>query len=49
MAQNTCEATIKLQNGGLEKVTISATNWNHARQLLEAQYGAGRVMNLHQK
>ena len=49
MAQNTYEATIKLQNGDLEKVAIGATSWNHARQLLEAQYGVGRVMNLHQK
>ena len=49
VAQNTYEATIKLQNGDLEKVAIGATSWNHARQLLEAQYGVGRVMNLHQK
>ena len=49
MAQNTYEATIRLPSGGLEKVSIQASNWNHAKQLLAAQYGADRVMNLHQK
>lgn len=49
MAQNTYEATIKLSGGGLEKVTVKATSWAHARDLLATQYGADRVMNLHQK
>ncbi len=49
MTQNTYEATIKLPGGGLETVTITATNWAHARALLSAQYGADRVINLHQK
>jgi hypothetical protein len=46
---NTYEATIRLPSGGQEKVTIEASSWNHARQLLELKYGAGRVMNLHQR
>lgn len=45
----TYEATIRLPSGGYEKVTVEATSWNHARQLLEMQYGAGRVQNLHQR
>lgn len=49
MAQNTYEATIRLSGGGLEKVTVMAISLDHARQLLAAQYGAARVMNLHQK
>jgi hypothetical protein len=28
---------------------VQATSSNHARQLLELQYGRGRVMNLHQR
>ena len=46
---NTYEATVRLPSGGYEKVAVQATSWNHARQLLEMQYGAGRVMNLHQR
>lgn len=46
---NTYEATIRLPSGGQEKVTIEARNLNHARQLLEMKFGAGRVMNLHQR
>ncbi len=48
MAMNTYEATIKLGSSGLQKVTIQANNWNHAKLLLEAQYGRDRVMNVHQ-
>ena len=47
--QNTYEATIKVGSSGLEKVTVQATSLNHARQLLELQYGGNRVMNLHQR
>ena len=46
---NKHEATIRLPSGGYEKVTVEATSLNHARQMLEMQYGAGRVMNLHQR
>lgn len=46
---NTYEATIKLPSGGLDKVTVKASSWNHAKQMLELQFGAGRVMNLAQK
>jgi len=47
---NTYEATVRLPSGGYEKVTAEATSWwNHARQLLEMRYGAGRVQNLHQR
>lgn len=46
---NTYEATVKLPPGGLAKVTVQANSTNHARQLLELQYGSGRVINLHQR
>ena len=49
MAINTYEAVIKLPSGGQTKVTIQSDSWDHARQLLHAQYGANNVMNLHQK
>lgn len=45
----TYEATIRLPSGGYEKVTVEATSWNHARQLMEMMHGASRVMNLHQR
>jgi hypothetical protein len=46
--QNTYRATVKLPGGGLEKVTIQASNWDHARRLLHAQYGANNVQDVHQ-
>lgn len=46
---NTYEATIRLPAGGYEKVTIEATSWNHARQLLEMKYRGGKVQDLHQR
>jgi len=46
---NNYEATIRLPAGGYEKVSIEASSWNHARQLLEMKYGEGRVQNLHQR
>ena len=49
MSMNTYEATVKLPEGGMAKVMVQATNSNHARQLLELQYGRGRVMNLRQR
>ena len=49
MAMNTYEATVKLPQGGMAKVMVQAHNTNHARQLLELQYGSGRVMNLTQR
>lgn len=48
MAKNTYEATIKLGSSGLQKVTVQADNWHHAKLLLEAQYGKDNVMNVHQ-
>ncbi len=47
--QNTYQATIRLPSGGLAKVSVEATSLNHARQLLELQYGKGRLMDLHQR
>lgn len=47
--RNTYQATIRLPLGGLAKVQIEATCLCHARQLLELQYGKGRVMDLHQR
>ena len=49
MAMNTYEATVKLPEGGMAKVMVQANSTHHARQLLELQYGKGRVMNLHQR
>ncbi len=49
MAMNTYEATVKLPQGGMAKVMVQATSTNHARQLLELQYGKGRVMNVTQR
>jgi hypothetical protein len=46
---NTYEATVKLPQGGMAKVMVQASSTNHARQLLELQYGRGRVFNLHQR
>ncbi len=46
--RNTYQATIRLPSGGLAKVSVEATSLNHARQLLELQYGRGRVFDLHQ-
>ena len=46
---NTYEATVKLPQGGMAKVMVQATSTNHAKQLLELQYGKGRVINLHQR
>lgn len=46
--QNTYQATLKLPNGGLEKVEVEASNWNHAKQMLEMKYGKGNVQNVHQ-
>ena len=49
MSLNTYEATVKLPEGGLAKVMVQASNPSHARQILELQYGRGRLMNLHQR
>lgn len=49
MAINTYSAMIRLPAGGLQAVTVQADNLDHARQLLELQYGRGRVMDLHQR
>jgi len=46
---STFEAMVRLPNGGQEKVHIQASSWNHAKQLLEMQYGTGRVYNITQK
>ncbi len=47
--RNTYEATVKLPEGGIAKVMVQANGINHARQLLELQYGKGRVMDIHQR
>ncbi|MFN7305458.1 MAG: hypothetical protein ACK5TQ_02620, partial [Acetobacteraceae bacterium] len=49
LMQSTYQATIRLPSGGLAKVSVEATSLNHARQLLELQYGKNRVMDLHQR
>jgi len=45
---NKYEATIKLGSSGLQTVTVRADNWNHAKLLLERQYGKENVLNVHQ-
>lgn len=42
------EATYKSPSGGLVRVRVSADNSNHAKQMLESQYGKGKIINLHQ-
>jgi len=49
MTMKVYQATIKLPSGGQQTVTTQSDNDNHARQMLEMQYGKGNVMNLHQK
>jgi hypothetical protein len=49
MAMNVYEAIVKLPQGGMAKTMVQANSLNHARQLLELQYGKGRVINLHQR
>ena len=44
-----CRAEILASPGGVAKVMVQASNSSHARQILELQYGRGRVMNLHQR
>jgi hypothetical protein len=48
MAINTYEATIKLGSSGLQKVTVQADNWNHAKLLLDRQFGKENVINVNQ-
>ena len=45
---NTFEAQVKI-GSGLVTVSIQCDNTYHARILLERQYGAKNVINLHQK
>ena len=49
MAMNTYVADVRMPEGGVARVTIQANSLSHARQLLELQYGQGRVFNLHQR
>lgn len=49
MSMNTYVADVRLPEGGIARVMVQAKNSNHARQLLELQYGQGRVMNIHQR
>ena len=45
---NIWEGTFKTPTGGMIRVTVQCANSNQARQLFEAQYGSGRVINIHQ-
>jgi hypothetical protein len=49
MGMNTYVADVRLPQGGIARVMVQATSRNHAQQLLELQYGKGRVMNIHQR
>jgi len=48
-AMNTYVADVRLPEGGIARVMVQAKSSNHARQLLELQYGRGRVFNIHQR
>lgn len=43
----TFQATLKVGTG-LQKVTIEANNYNHAREMLYRLYGKQNVMNVSQ-
>lgn len=45
---NTWEGMFKTPSGGLTRVQVRCANSNQARQLFDTQYGAGRVINIHQ-
>lgn len=47
---NSYQADIKVGRDrlGRQRVVVQARDWNGARQLLEAQYGPGNVMNVTQ-
>jgi hypothetical protein len=45
---NTWEATYKTMTGGLVRVRVQCFSSLQARQLLEAQYGRGNIINIHQ-
>ena len=44
---NIYEGTVKLANGPIEKVIVTAANPVSAKQLLEAQYGQGSVLSVY--
>ncbi len=46
----TYQADIKIgrDRTGRQRVLVQADDWSKARQLLEAQYGVGNVMNVTQ-
>lgn len=46
MATRKYVATIKLSNGGTQKITIQADNEANAKAMLEAQYGRGAVLSI---
>ncbi len=46
---NTYEAVVLLAPGSYQTVTVEASSYYRAKQLLERLYGAGKVMNLHQR
>ncbi len=48
MVMNTWVGTFKTPSGGLVRVEVRCANSNQARQMFDAQYGAGRVINIHQ-
>ena len=42
------EAIVHSPSGGRLRVTVQADTFYHAKQLFEAQYGAGKVTNVRQ-
>ncbi len=42
----TFKATVKLEGGALQDVTVHADTWGNARNMLEAQYGKGSVLGV---
>ena len=45
MATKTFEATIRIQGGSPQKVTVQADTYSNAKKMIEAQYGSGCILN----
>jgi hypothetical protein len=44
MSATTWKATIRLPNGNQQEVRVMADSQINARQMIEAQYGRGRIL-----
>ncbi len=46
MSNKAFTATVMLPSGGMQDVTVQASTWGNAQELLEAQYGKGCVLGV---